>query len=1050
MRITELAIKRPAMMTMIIMVFVILGLYTYGRIGVELFPAINIPYVSVSVSYPGAGAEEIEGQIIKPIEDTLASLSGIKHINSQASAGSGSVGIEFDMSADVDKTAMDVQKKIDAIKGRLPDGAGDPVVFKMDMNDMPILSLGLNGKRPPYELYKIAEDIVKEKLQTVPGVTQVNIVGGQQREVQIHIDKSKMEGFNLSLNQVTNRLKTENLNDPSGRLDRPEAEYNVRVLGEYRSVEDIQEIQIPTSSGYAVPLKEIATVIDGYTEMRQRSRLNGISAVGLQVSKQSDASVVAVGDAAKKELENIQKELPSDCQLVISNDQSLFVRQSLNGTVQSIIEGIIVTGLVLFLFLRKWRSTFIVMLAIPTSLLATVMMMYFAGFTFNMMSMMGLALCIGILVDDSIVVLENIDRHLNMGKLPWQAALDGRSEIGMAAIAITASDVVVFAPIAFMTGMIGQMFKQFGLTIVFATLFSLFISFTMTPMLASLLYKPVRGESTKEKRRSIFSIIWDVTVPLGARIKDKYVDMLHWSLSHRALVIIFSISAFVLSCFIPALGLVGTEFTPKTDQGQLNVNLELPVGTPIGKTDAVLKRMEKKLSTIPEIQYYQSSLGSSGGRSSAAGSNIGRIGVRLTPKGERKRTLWEIGDTIRSWSGDFKEAKLTVTESDQMGGGGGSAVQIVVSGKDPVKLVKITEDIKKVVERTPGAADINTNFRMGQPEVEVIPDRSRVAFYGLSINDIARTVRTAINGESAGVLRQGDEETDITVDIEGADKSDIDNIKNLQVTGTSGSAPLQQVADVTIGSGPTDIRRVDRQRTITITGNIRNRPQGDFMNDVQARIAKMNLPHGFSVNYQGQQQSMQESFADLLQALVLSIVLVYMVLVMLYESFSTPLIRMLSLPLGIVGAFVALAITRSNINIMSLIGIIMLDGLVAKNGTLLIDYTHTLIERGRTLREALVEAGITRLRPIIMTTATMVMGMLPTALALSEGAEFRSSMAWVLIGGLLTSTLFTLFVIPVVYTLIDDWKAKRGKGRGRLEARFEKDVVMLEDAGIIE
>lgn len=1035
MHLTELAIKRPKMMTTIILVFVILGLYTYSRIGVELFPAMNIPYVSVRVSYPGAGAEEIEGKVVKPLEDALSSLSGLKQVTSTASTGSGNVTLEFDMSADANQALMDVQKKVDGVRGRLPDGAGDPVVMKMDTNSMPILNLGLTGTRPLSELYNIANDSIADKLSQVQGVAQVNVSGGKQREIQINLDKSKMEGFGLTLNQVISRLKTENLNDPSGRLDRPEAEYNVRVLGEYHSVQEISDIQIPTSSGYAVPLKSIATVVDGFAEQRSMTRVNGTDAVGIQISKNSDASVVEVATAVKEQLALLQKDLPSGCELIISNDSSDFVQKSLNGTLGTIIEGIICTGLILFLFLRKWRPTLIVLLAIPTSLLATVMMMSFAGFSFNMMSLMGLALCIGILVDDSIVVLENIDRHWAMGKLPPVAALEGRSEIGMAAIAITLSDIVVFTPIAFMTGMIGQVFRQFGLTVVFATLFSLFISFTLTPMLASLLYKPkIEGENEEPDpdKPSRLKALWQRIASVGGTIKQKYVTLLAWTMGNRKKVIAFSALAFFLSFTVLPLGLVGTEFTPKTDQGSLNISLEMPQGTPIAKTDAALKQIEDYVKQIPDVRYYQTSLG--GGRGTSSGGNTGSITVRLTDKTARDKTVWEIGDSIRKWSKGFTAGRISVSEADAMGGGGGggsSSLQMVVKGKDPDQLLKLVDQITGVIGQVPGSADVNTNWRLGQPEIEVIPDRERTAFYGVSISDVTSTARNALNGATAGVYRQGEKETDIVVRLAGANKQDVNSLRNILINGTGGAVPLGQVASITFGNGPKDIRRVDRQRAITITGSVRNRPLGEFVSDVQTQVGKLNLPPGFSITYGGQAQSMQENMGALVQALGLSIVLVYMILIMLYESFSTPLIRMLSLPFGIVGAFIALAITQTNLNIFSMIGVIMLDGLVAKNGTLLIDYTHTLMGRGKSLREALVEAGTTRQRPILMTTITMVAGMLPTALALTEGAEMRSGMAWVLIGGLITSTVFTLFVIPVVYTIIDDWKGKRLAAKGK-------------------
>jgi len=1036
LHITEISIKRPAMMTMVILVFVVLGLFTYGRIKTELFPAINIPYVSVSVSYSGAGAEEIESQIVKPIEDALASVSKLKHITSTASAGRANVTLEFDLSADADKAALDVEKKVNGIQGRLPDGASDPVVDKRDMNDMPVINLALSGNRSPVELYDLADDVISDRLRRLDGVADVSISGGLQREVQINVNKSKLEGFGLSLNQVINRLEAENLNDPSGRMDRPEAEYNIRVLGQFKSVDEIGEILITTSSGYSVPLKEIASVVAGYQEQRQYSRLNGQDAIAIRISKQSDSSVVDVGNAVNKEMVNIKKDLPEGVSLIVANDQSDYVKKSVNGTVKSIIEGIITTALILFIFLRKWQSTFIVMLAIPSSMLATVMMMYFAGYSFNMMSLMGLALCIGILVDDSIVVLENIDRHLRMGKSPWQAAIEGRREIGMAAVAITLSDVVVFTPIAFMQGMVGQFFRQFGMTVVFATLFSLFISFTLTPMAASRLFKQI-GPEEDTGRKSIFAFLWNYTIPLGAKIKASYHQFLLWTLSHRKRVLAFALLAFILSLSLIPLKIVGTEFTPQSDEGALTVSVELPIGVPAQKTDAALKQIEDYLKTIPEIKYYQTASG--GARGTSAGANTGRISVQLYPKAERERTVWQVSDAIRQWGRGFKGGTGRVSEQSSMGGGGGGgAVQIQISGNDPVQLVKLTEQIQSLVAGVPGTRDANTNWRMGQPEVQITPDHRRTAFYGLSIDDVATTVRTAVNGTTAGEFRDGIRETDIVVRLDQFNKQDISSLENLMISGSGSYVPLGQLASITKGSGPIDIRRTDRQRTITVSSGVVGRPTGDVLNDIKAQMATIAIPQGFYINFAGQDQMMKESFADLISALILSIILVYMVLVMLYESFSTPFIRMLSLPLGIVGALAALAIFRLNINVFTMIGIIMLDGLVAKNGTLLIDYTHTLMERGLPLREALIEAGMTRLKPIIMTTVTMIFGMLPTALALTEGAENRSGMAWVLIGGLITSTVFTLFVIPIVYTIFDEWKTKWRNGRSRQNNPLEE------------
>jgi len=1015
-------------MSMVIMIFIVLGLYTYSKIGVELFPNANIPVVSVATGYPGAGAQEIETQVIKPLESALSSISKVKKMNSIATEGMGFTILEFDLDADPDLALMDVQKKVDALKGLLPKETDNPVVAKWDMNAQPVMILALTSPRPLSESYELAKDVVKEKLQRVPGVADVSVVGGQKREIQINLDKAKLEGYGLSINQVINRLRSENLNQPSGRLERPEKEYNVRVLGEFRSVEEIRNLDIPLADGSTVALQELATVTDGFQEVREYSRLNGVTGVGIMVFKQSDASVVEVGEEVQQEIKRLQRQLPGDVKLIVSTDASDFINKALGGTRNNIIEGIITVAIALFIFLREWRSMLIVVLAIPTSLIATLMMMYFAGFTFNFLSLMGLAMCIGILVDDSIVVLENIHRHMKMGKNPIQAALDGRAEIGMAAIAITLSDVVVFAPIAFMGGMVGQFFRQFGLTIVFATLFSLFISFTLTPMMASRLYKQEKGSTdlggSRGGRISIFGWLWKRLIPLGGRVRQGYEQVVLWALDHRKTVLGLAFAAFVAAVSLIPLGAVGAEFMTKADQNVLNVSLEMPIGTPVHKTEEALIKIEQYVKDIPEIKYYHTTLGSSGGMAGAAsGSHIGRVGIQLIPKTERDRTVWQIGDQIRKWGQGFPYGKISVSEQDSMGGPGGPPVQIEVRGTDPQRLVVVSEQVKKIVMNTEGSIEVDTNWRLGQPEVQVKIDRLRAAKLGLSISQIASTVRASISGEKAGYYRTGDEEIDMVVKMDQLSKEDIDAIKRLAIPTAAGNlVQLQEVADLTLGSGPTEIRRSDRLRSITISAKLKDRVLSDYTAEVQAKLDKLQLPPGFEIKFGGEAEEMKETFKELIAALVLSVTLVYMVLVMLYESFLTPFIRMFSLPLGVVGALVALAVTGNTLNLFSMIGLIMMDGLVAKNGTLLLDYTNTLLERGYPLREALIEAAQTRLRPILMTTVTMVFGMLPVAAGMTEGAETRSGMALVLIGGLITSTAFTLVVIPVIYTLMDDLK----------------------------
>ena len=1055
MSLTEFAVKRPVAMSMLILMFVVMGLYSYRMIGVDLYPAMNMPYVTVSVGYDGAGAEEIETQIIKPLESTLSSLSMLKNMNSQATEGSGSIVLEFEMSANADQVAIDVQKKVDAAKGQLPDNASEPQVNKIDVNAISVMSLAVKSQRPMYEIYDLANDIIKEKLQTISGVTDVTINGGQIREIHVNIDKSRLENYGLSINTVTNRLAEANLNQPSGSIERPESEYNVRVIGEFRSIEEIENLPIPVGNG-SVPLKAIAAVWDTYQKMKEYSRVNGMPALSLDIYKQSDASVVKVGDAINAALPAIQKELPSDVQIITTSDYSQYIHASVNGTMAGIIEGIITTALALFIFLRNWRSMLTVAVAIPTSLISTLIGMYFFHFTFNMMSLMGMALCIGILVDDSIVVLENIHRHRKMGKSAWQATIEGRSEIAMAAISITLSDVVVYAPIAFLSGIVGEFFRQFGLTVVFATLFSLFVSFTLTPMLAAHLEFEEETEVRKlkaiKKAHSPWGRLksrwqpyakrfWSILDYIGNRVATHYDKILQWSLDHRKTVLLASLAIFLATCsLVYPFGLVGAEFMEKMDEGELTVSLEMPIGTPLGKTDEALSQVEAYIKTIPEVKYYRSHIGSGGGYMGSSSSYKGQINITLVPKKERQRTMWDVGDQIRSFTKSFNQGNLTVAERESSQ----KAIQMEIYGPEYSQLVPLADRVMQLVKAVPGTKDVDMDYHLGQPEVQILVNNERAAAFGLTVSDIAKTLRASINGEVATEYRAGDKDIDVIVDLSGYDQKDMETMKYLTIASSSGAqVPLSELAKIQKGSGPTEIKRVNRQRVITVSGNVdSNIAQSNLNQEISNRLKEINLPLGYSIKQGGAAQELKDIFVDLIMAFMLSIGMVYMVLAMLYESTVTPLIRMLSLPLGLIGAILALVLTGKTLNLFTMLGIIMMDGVVAKNGTLLIDYTHTMQKQGKSLREALQEAGKTRLSPIMMTTVVMIIGMLPTALALQEGSEMRSGMAVVLIGGLITSTFFTLVVVPVVYTIIDDFKNWR---QARKLDRLKKAVAKIEE-----
>lgn len=1032
MKVTELAIKRPAAMSMVIMFFVVLGLFGYTKIGSDLFPKANTPVITIITTYPGAGPEEMENQVVDHIEDEISSLSGLKYHRTWIYEGISFTVLEFTMSTNADFAAMDAQKAVDKVMLELPKDIEKPVVQKIDLNSEPVLTLAVSGDRPLNETYSIVNDIIKSRLETVSGVATINIIGGQERQVRIDIDRSKMEAYGLSVNQVIQLLRSENLNVPSGNIKNGKVQYDIRLVGKFKTIEDIQNLPVPLATGATVPLKEIATVYDGFSEIERFTRLtkaeNGNNsstsqeAIGLTILKQSDASIVDTVERLRKELKDIAEVLPSDIKIVVSDDSSTFVNNSLNDTKRTLLEGIIMTGIVLLFFLREWRSLLIVMLAIPTSIIATFMMMYFFGYSFNMLSLMGLSLCVGILVDDSIVVLENIHRHMQMGKGPIQAAIDGRGEIGMAAVAITLSDVVVFGPIAFMHGMVGQFFKQFGLTVVVATLFSLFVSFTLTPMLAAKLYQ--NSPEVKKRPNRYWELMGLKLGVLGGLIVAFYRKILVWALNHRVKMLLIIIAGVLAS--LTLIKPIGFEFMSQTDQGKFKLTVEMPPGTALKETDKVVRDLESRLSIIPEVSHLFATVGMSNSNlMSISSSHLGRIEVILKPKDQREKTVWQVTDQVRTWSNDYPGVNLKIVEAQMAGLNNFEAPLIVeVMGPDPETLAQLAKQIKKIVEETPGTVDVSMSWKEdAKPEYQVVIDRDKASSFGLTAGEVAQALRASVAGDEASKIKINNKDVDIWVQLNDVNRRNISDIGNITVSNRFGQTVLiKQVASIVPSKGPSELRHKDRQRMITVIGNYKNASLSDLQKSFEEKFSKLDIPNGYKIGYDGLIKQMNESNSDLGQVLVLSLVLVYMIMVVLYESFLTPFIRMLSLPVGIIGAMVALFITHNTLNMMSIIGIIMLEGLAAKNGTLLIDYTNTLMKRGMSLREALLEAGTKRLRPIFMTSTTMVFGMLPTALALADGAEVRKGMGVVLVGGLITSTILTPILIPVAYTLLDDFK----------------------------
>ncbi len=1025
MNITELSVRRPTAVVVFFIILIGLGAMGYFNMGADLFPQANTPIVSIHATYPGAGAEEIETDLVKPIEDAVSGLPGIDKVRSVSMEGFGYTILQFSMSTKTDSAVLDVQKAVDGIMDSLPGDATRPVVRKFDINADPMLVLAMSGNTAYEELRARAEDF-KRRLENVAGVGKVDLVGAPERELDVTVDKTATDAYGIGLPSILAALKSDNLKLPAGLLRQAGIDRPVRVEGEFVSLADVRGLKVPLPRGGTVALGELAQVGFAYPEDSHKARLNAAPSVGILVTKTSDANVVETAARVKASLDTERRLLPAGMDLKIASDATIFIEASLSETSRDILLGILATSVVLFVFLKKWRSSLIVLVAIPTSLIATFFMMYMSGFTLNILSVMALALCIGILVDDSIVVLENIHRHRSLGEDRVSAAISGRMEIGLAAIAITLCDVVVFAPVAFMGDLVGQFFRQFGLTVVFASLFSLLVSFTLTPAMASRFLEDEDGK-VAGKPRGRFEAFFET------RIIGGYRRLLECCLAHRWPVLGIVLSLFLASLSLVPLKLIQTEFMPPFDQGKLIIDLNLGAGADLARTESAAVLLETHLRSLGEVADVFSQIGTTGGGTSAA-----NLVVRLKDKTDRAKTQALVAKELRSWCAGLPSASVSVSEPAivaQTSIEGKKSLILNVTGPDRAVLARIANRIETSMRSIPGAVDVENSTNSRQTTIGVGLDRLALSEYGLTASDAALALRTALSGTKAGVYRKAGSEYDIVVRLMADQMRKPADIGALRLQGRSGAmVPLDQVAVVTREDSASSLERRNRSNVVTLQANLEGRPLGAVTAELKAALASGPLPAGYGYAFSGDVSNMSSSFGSLAWALAASIGLVYLILVALYESYLTPLIRMLSLPAGIIGGLGALALAGKAINIVSFIGIIMLDGLISKNGTLLIDYTHTLMKRGLSLRDSLLEAATTRLRPILMTSFTMIAGMLPLALSGGSSSEIKSGMAIVLIGGLATSTLITPLLLPVAYTLIEEARSRR-RSQGRAGPR---------------
>ncbi|MCL6546284.1 MAG: efflux RND transporter permease subunit [Bryobacteraceae bacterium] len=1013
MFLSDLSIKQPVLATMLAVTLVTLGIYSYERLSVDLLPNVEIPVLTVQTAYPGASPETVEREVTKRIEEALNTIPGVRHISSTTTEGVSMVIVEFRLGVQIGTAQQDAQAKINAIRAEFPKGMEEPVIQRIDFNAMPIVSVAVESDTADIKtLSTLAEKVLKKRFENIPGVGQVNLVGLARREIQVLVDREKLKSFGLTYAEVASALQRENLDLPAGKLEQGANEPLVRVAGKFRSVEEFRNLIVAVRNGRPIYLPEIARVVDGIEERRSAALINDRSGLAMDIVKQSGANTVEVADSVAAVIQQLNRELPPHIRLRQVVDRSVFIRDSVHDVMLTLILGGILTVFIVFLFLNSWRSTVITGLALPVSVISTFIVMHFLGFTLNILTLMGLSLAIGLLIDDAIVVRENIVRHMHEGADHYTAAREATAEIGLAVMATTFSILAVFVPVAFMGGIIGRFFYQFGITVGFAVLVSLYVSFTLDPMLSSRWYDPAADPNVPR------AWLGRVLGRFNNRVDDLrgvVARALGWSLNHRWAIVGVAVVAVVSSFAI--FGKLGSAFMPEADSSEFRVTFRAQPGISMERAEEIARTLIAEIRRDPGVEYTYTSIGGANGRA----INEGSIYVRLKDPSTRRYYL-EIMSDLRQRLARYPSVRTAVGSADDYAADS-RPIQISLRGDDYAVMPKLGAAMLDIVRRTPGATDADTSEEDPRPEFRVALNRKAASDLGLDLGAVASTVRGFINGEVVSQFEDKDGDSyDVRLRIDAAQRNRTADLLELDLPAQGGRAlvPLAQVASIDSGAAPSSIRRYDLAREIRISANTEGRSLGEVINEVKTQAAALNLPPGFSINYTGEAEDMVESFGYVFQSLVLAVILIYAILASQFRSFAQPFAIMLSLPLSLIGVAGMLYLVGDTLNMMSMIGVILLMGLVTKNAILLIDYTNVQRRAGVPRREALINASRVRLRPILMTTLAMIFGMLPLAFEIGSGAEFRAPMARAVIGGLITSTLLTLLVVPVVYTFLDD------------------------------
>ena len=1012
------AVKRPIMTTLCFVTVVILGIFSLAKLPIDLYPDIDTNTLMVITMYPGASAEDIEQNVTKPLENTLNSVEHLKHITSNSRENTSVITLEFEYGYDIDVLTNDVRDKLDMVASSLPDDSENPIIFKFSTDMIPICLLSVEAKESMAGLYKILDDQVANPLARVDGVGTVSIAGAPKREIHVYCDPNRLESYGLSVETIASIIGAENRNIPGGAFDIGSNTYALRVQGEFDETSQMANIPVGVYNGKVVYLKDVATIDDSLEERAQQTYIGGKAGAMIIIQKQSGANSVQISDEVMKMMPKLQKNLPSDVKLGVIVDTSDNIRNTIASLEETVLYALLFVMIVVFVFLGRWRATMIIVITIPVSLIASFIYLFATGNTLNIVSLSALSISIGMVVDDAIVVLENVTTHIERGADPKQAAVHGTNEVAISVIASTLTLIAVFFPLTMVTGMTGVLFRQLGWMVTIMMIISTTCALSLTPMLCSQWLR-------LNHKHSKFYTIFFTPIEKGLDAFDNgYARLLQWVVTHRAITIVICLATFVASLFL--LKQVGTEFFPMQDNGRLGVNLETPIGTRVEITNDAVRRLDSLWrAKYPEIlvQSYTSGPASSDNTFASLsdnGSHIVEMNIRLLDPGDRERGIKEIADEMRkdieNGFPEFKKAQVNIGGGRGQGMGGQSTVDFEVYGYDFTETDSVAQQVKRILEGIPGTADITISRSDYQPEYQVDFDREKLALYGLNLSTAANYLRNRINGSIASRYREDGEEYDIKVMYDKNHRTSLQDIENIVVyTPTGAGVRIKELGTVVERFTPPTIERKDRERIITVSAVVDGVPMSEVVTEAQLKIDELNIPSGVNIGLSGSYEDQQDSFSDLLMLGILIIILVYIVMAAQFESLTYPGIIMTSLLFAFSGVFLILWMTGHTLNVMSMIGAIMLIGIVVKNGIVLIDYITLNRERGMSIRNAVVLGGKSRLRPVVMTTLTTILGMVPMAVGSGQGAEMWRPMGTAVIGGLTFSTILTLLFVPVLY-----------------------------------